>query len=61
MPLSTNFTLDTKGKPIAWSDAGDWKDSQDLLSQFAKLAPANDVNVYFTNDYLSQAPYMPAK
>ena len=51
----------TKGKPIAWSDAGDWKDSQDLLSTYAKLTPAPDVNVYFTNDYLSQAPYMPRK
>lgn len=51
----------TKGKPIAWSDAGDWKDSQDLLSTFAKLSPQSDVNVYFTNEYLSQAPYMPKK
>src|SRR4051812_32500363 len=51
----------TKGKAIAWSDAGDWKDSQDLLSQFAKLNAQADVNVYFTNDYLSQAPYMPKK
>jgi NitT/TauT family transport system substrate-binding protein len=51
----------TKGKPIAWSDAGDWKDSQDLLSKFAKLNAQSDVNVYFTNDYLSQAPYMPKK
>src|SRR5258706_1777222 len=51
----------TKGKPIAWSDAGDWKDSQDLLAQFAKLNPASDVNVYFSNEFLSQAPYMPWK
>ena len=51
----------TKGKPIAWSDAGDWKDSQDLLAKYAKLNPAPDVNVYFTNEYLSQAPYMPKK
>jgi NitT/TauT family transport system substrate-binding protein len=51
----------TKGKPIAWSDAGDWKDSQDLLSKFAKLNAQSDVNVYFTNDHLSQAPYMPKK
>ena len=28
-------TEKTKGKPIAWSDAGDWKDSQDLLEKFA--------------------------
>jgi NitT/TauT family transport system substrate-binding protein len=51
----------TKGKPIAWSDAGDWKDSQDLLAKFAKLSAQPDVNVYFTNDYLSQAPYLPRK
>jgi NitT/TauT family transport system substrate-binding protein len=49
----------TKGKPIAWSDAGDWKDSQELLEKFAKLKPQPDVNVYFTNSYLSEAPYMP--
>jgi NitT/TauT family transport system substrate-binding protein len=51
----------TKGKPIAWSDAGDWKDSQDLLEKFAKLKPQPDVNVYFTNEYLSQPPYLPKK
>jgi NitT/TauT family transport system substrate-binding protein len=51
----------TKGKPIAWSDAGDWKDSQELLAKFAKLSAQPDVNVYFTNDYLSQAPYLPRK
>ena len=51
----------TKGKPIAWSDEGDWKDSQDLLSKFAKLTPAPDVKTYFTNEYLSEAPYMPKK
>ena len=51
----------TKGRPIAWSDAGDWKDSQDLLATFAKLNAQSDVNVYFTNDFLSQAPYLPRK
>jgi NitT/TauT family transport system substrate-binding protein len=51
----------TKGKPIAWSDAGDWKDSQDLLEKFAKLKAQPDVNVYFTNSYLSEAPYLPKK
>ena len=51
----------TKGKPIAWSDEGDWKDSQDLLSKFAKLNAAPDVKVYFTNEFLSDAPYMPKK
>ena len=51
----------TKGKPIAWSDAGDWKDSQELLEKFAKLKPQPDVNVYYTNSYLSEAPYLPKK
>ena len=51
----------TKGKPIAWSDAGDWADSQDLLEKFAKLKAQPDVNVYFTNSYLSEAPYLPKK
>jgi NitT/TauT family transport system substrate-binding protein len=51
----------TKGKPIAWSDPGDWKDSQDLLEKFAKLKAQPDVNVYFTNEYLSQPPYLPKK
>ena len=59
--MSIIRTERTKGKPIAWSDAGDWKDSQDLLSTFAKLSPQADVNVYFTNDYLSQAPYTSKK
>ena len=51
----------TKGKPIGFSDAGDWQDTQDLLAKFAKLNPQPDVKVYFTNEYLSQAPYMPKK
>jgi NitT/TauT family transport system substrate-binding protein len=59
--MSIIRTERTKGKPIAWSDPGDWKDSQDLLEKFAKLKPAPDVNQYFTNQFLSEAPYMPRK
>ena len=59
--MSIIRTERTKGKPIAWSDAGDWKDSQELLEKFAKLKPQPDVNVYYTNSYLSEAPYMPKK
>jgi len=51
----------TKGKPIAWSSIDDWKDSQDLLAKYAKLAPQADLNVYFTNTYLSESPYLPKK
>lgn len=51
----------TKGKPIGFSDAGDWQDTQDLLAKFAKLPPQPDVKVYFTNEYLSEPPYLPKK
>ena len=50
-----------KGKPIGWTAIEDWKDTQDLLSTFAKLSPQSDLNVYFTNQYLSEAPYAPKK
>ena len=59
--MSIIRTERTKGKPIAWSDAGDWKDSQELLEKYAKLKAQPDVNVYYTNSYLSEAPYMPKK
>jgi NitT/TauT family transport system substrate-binding protein len=50
-------TEKTKGKPIGWSSIDDWKDTQDLLENFAKLKPQSDLNVYFTNDFLSEPPY----
>lgn len=51
----------TKGRPIGWSSADDWKDTQHLLEQYANLKPQPDVNVYFTNSYLSEPPYLPKK
>jgi NitT/TauT family transport system substrate-binding protein len=51
----------TKGKAIAWSAAEDWQDTQALLETFAKLKPQPDLNVYYTNGFLSEAPYLPAK
>ena len=51
----------TKGKPIAWSSIDDWKDTQDLLAKYAKLTPQPDLNVYFTNSYLSEGPYLPQR
>ena len=47
----------TKEKPIGWSAVEDWKESQDLLEKFAKLKAQPDVNVYYTNEYLSAPPY----
>jgi NitT/TauT family transport system substrate-binding protein len=51
----------TKGKAIGWSAAEDWKDTQTLLETFAKLKPQSDMNVYYTNSFLSEAPYLPKK
>lgn len=59
--MSIVHTERTKGKAIGWSDAADWKDSQELLEKFAKLKPQPDMNMYFTNSYLSEAPYLPKK
>ncbi len=51
-----------KGKALGWSAVEDWQDSQDLLVKFANLTNApSDVKTYFTNDYLSEAPYLPKK
>ena len=59
--LFRSRTERAKGKPIGWTAAEDWKDTQDLLSTFAKLSPQSDLNVYFTNSFLSEAPYQPRK
>jgi NitT/TauT family transport system substrate-binding protein len=51
----------TKGKAIGWSAVEDWKDTQTLLETFAKLKPQADMNVYYTNGFLSERPYLPGK
>ncbi len=52
----------TKGKAIAWSDAERLEGQRrTLLEKFAKLKPQPDVNVYYTNSFLSEAPYLPKK
>ncbi|HTO47737.1 MAG TPA: ABC transporter substrate-binding protein [Burkholderiales bacterium] len=51
----------TKGKAIGWTAAEDWKDTQTLLETYAKLKPQPDLNQYYTNSFLSEAPYTPGK
>jgi NitT/TauT family transport system substrate-binding protein len=51
----------TKGKPIGWSASEDWKESQDLLEKYARLKSQPDVNVYFSNEFLSEPPYLAKK
>jgi NitT/TauT family transport system substrate-binding protein len=59
--MSILRTKNTEGKPIGWSSVEDWKDTQALLEQFAKLKPQTDMSVYYTNEYLSEPPYLPKK
>ena len=54
-------TEKTKNKPIGWSASEDWKESQDLLEKYAKLKSQPDVNVYFSNEFLSPPPYLAKK
>jgi len=54
-------TEKTKNKPIGWSASEDWKESQDLLEKYAKLKSQPDVNVYFSNEFLSEPPYLAKK
>ena len=59
--MSIIRTERTKGRAIGVTDIGDWRDTQDLLSKFAKLNPQADLNAYFTNEYLSEPPYLPKR
>ncbi|HEY7007015.1 MAG TPA: ABC transporter substrate-binding protein [Sphingomicrobium sp.] len=54
-------TKNTKDKPLAWSAREDWIESQDLLEKFAKLKAQPDVGVYYSNEYLSEPPYLAKK
>lgn len=59
--MSILHTKNTEGKPNFWSSPVDWKDSQDLLVNYAHMTPAANINAYFTNAYLSSPPYLPGK
>lgn len=49
----------SEGKPIGWSALEDWQATQDVLEQYAGFKPESDINVFFTNDYVAEPPYMP--
>ena len=55
------WTENSKGKPVGWSAVEDWQASQDLLQEYAELKPEEDLNVYFTNEFVSEPPYEPAE
>ena len=54
-------TKHTEGKPLFWSAKEDWQDSQDLLQKYAKMPEQADMAKYYTNEYLSEAPYTAKK
>src|SRR6266513_535729 len=51
----------SQGRPIGWSALEEGKETQDLLAQYAKLKPQPDLELYYTNSFLSEAPYTPKK
>jgi NitT/TauT family transport system substrate-binding protein len=51
-------TKHSEGKPLFWSAKEDWQDSQDLLEKYAKMPAQPDMSKYYTNEYLSQPPYL---
>jgi NitT/TauT family transport system substrate-binding protein len=55
------WTENSKGNPIGWSAIEDWQATQDLLQEYAELKPEEDLNVYFTNEFVSDPPYEPPK
>ena len=59
--LTLTRTERSKGLPLLASAEQDWKDTQELLATYAKVKPLPDINAYYTNAYLSPAPYMPKR
>ena len=51
----------SKGMPMLASAPQDWKDTQELLATYAKVKAMPDIDVYYTNAYLSEAPYLPKR
>ncbi len=42
----------TEGMTPGLTAIEDWQATQDILSEYAELEPADDVNVYFTNEFI---------
>jgi NitT/TauT family transport system substrate-binding protein len=59
--LTLLHTPNSEGKPIGWVAPEDWTATQQVLEQYAAFKPEPDISVYFTNDYISEPPYLPAQ
>jgi NitT/TauT family transport system substrate-binding protein len=54
-------TKHTEDKPLFWSAKEDWQESQDLLQKYSNMPAVSDMSKYYTNEFLSEPPYMPKK
>jgi NitT/TauT family transport system substrate-binding protein len=45
-------TAATEGSPICETDESDWAQTQDILSTYSGLTPADSLDAYYTNDYI---------
>ena len=59
--LTLLHTPNTEGKPLGFSALEDWQSTQQVLEDYAGFKPEDDVTVYFTNDFISEPPYLPTE
>ena len=59
--LTLLHTPNSEGKPIGWSSDLDWTATQQILEQYSGFKPEPDIDIYYTNDYISEPPYEPVK
>ncbi|MCP4167323.1 MAG: ABC transporter substrate-binding protein [Chloroflexi bacterium] len=57
--LTLLHTANSEGQPIGWSSADDWLATQKTLADFGGFKAEDDINVFFTNDFISESPYAP--
>src|ERR1700754_548949 len=54
-------TKHTEDKPLFWSAKEDWQESQELLQKYSNMPAVADMGKYYSNEFLSEPPYMPKK
>jgi NitT/TauT family transport system substrate-binding protein len=57
--LTLLHTPNSEGEPIGWSAKEDWQATQNVLEEYASFKPEEDVTIFYTNEYISEPPYMP--
>ena len=49
---NTLHTANSAGKPLGWMADADWKETLDILSQYANFKGSMNPSDYYTNDFL---------